>query len=303
MAIPDFQSFMLPMLRVVDVSGPVHMKDLKERLAVELGLSQQDLSEMLPSGTSSKFDNRIGWTRTYLKKAGLIEYASRGVYSITKAGKDILGTGPKKIDISLLDQFPGFLEFRTGKARGATTIGAPESASVSVTPEESLESAYETLRGSLANDVLSSLKSVSPAYFEQIVVDLIVRMGYGGTRADAGQAIGRSGDGGIDGIIKEDRLGLDAVYVQAKRWDNPVGRPEIQKFAGALQGHRAKKGVFITTSSFSSEARDYVSRIESRIVLIDGVQMADLMIDHGVGVNTIATYEVKRLDSDYFDEK
>lgn len=303
MAVPEFQSFMLPMLRIVDAHGPIHVKDVKDRIASELQLNQEDLSELVPSGNSSKFDNRVGWTRTYLKKAGLIDYASRGVYAITKAGKDILATTPKRIDVSFLDQFPGFLEFRTGKAAGALSTAATQSAFAGVTPEESLESAYEALRGILANEVRTALKATSPAFFEQIVVNLIVRMGYGGTRADAGQAIGRSGDGGIDGIIKEDRLGLDAVYVQAKRWDNPVGRPEIQKFAGALQGHRARKGIFITTSTFSSEARDYVSRIESRIVLIDGEQLASLMIDHGVGVNTVASYDVKRLDSDYFEDK
>ncbi|MEZ4525936.1 MAG: restriction endonuclease [Desulfobacterales bacterium] len=171
------------------------------------------------------------------------------------------------------------------------------------TPEEQLEDAYENIRESLATEILEQLKSVAPDFFERIIVEVIVKMGYGGTRRDAGQAVGKSGDGGIDGIIKEDRLGLDIIYLQAKRWQGTVGRPEIQKFAGALQGQRAKKGIFITTSDFSKEARDYAAMIENKIVLIDGKQLAQYMIDFNVGVTTVSTYEIKKLDSDYFTDE
>lgn len=300
MAVPDFQTLMFPMLKLIGQRGPINVRDVKESLANELGLSDADRQEMLSSGVQPKFDNRIGWARTHLKYAGLIEYPSRGVYCITERGNTVLKSGITKIDNTYLNQFPGFAEFRKGRGEKEQTVELnPERTE---TPEELLESSHATLRSNLAAELLQALKSSTPSFFERVVVDVLVKMGYGGTRADAGQAVGKSGDGGIDGIIKEDRLGLDAIYLQAKRWDTPVGRPEIQKFAGALQGNRARKGVFITTSSFSSDAKDYVSRIESRIVLIDGVTLADLMIDHGVGVNTVAAYEVKRVDSDYFEE-
>ena len=245
--------------------------------------------------------NRIGWARTYIKKAALIETTKRGVNKITQRGLDVLKKKPSKIDVTYLAQFQEFKDFRA--LRHTTTEEEPEIAPSNKTPEESLEGAYQKLREDLAADLLQRLKTCSPTFFERLVVEVIVRMGYGGTRKDAGKAVGKSGDGGIDGIIKEDKLGLDAIYIQAKRWENTVGRPEIQKFIGALAQQRAKKGLFITTSSFSADAEDCVSRIEAKVVLIDGETLTQLMIDHNVGVSTVGTYEIKKVDSDYFSEE
>jgi restriction system protein len=215
---------------------------------------------------------------------------------------DILKSKPSKIDAAFLKQFPEFIEFISPKNDGqASEIGTIESPE-SQTPLEVLESAYQRLRRELADELLQTVRAATPAFFEHLVVDLLVAMGYGGSLKDAGKAVGRTGDDGVDGIIKEDRLGLDAVYIQAKRWTAVVGRPEVQAFAGSLEGHRARKGVFIATSQFSKEAREYVTRIEKRIVLIDGEQLAQLMMDFGVGVTEVDTYKVKKLDRDYFEE-
>jgi len=237
-----------------------------------------------------------------MKKAGLIESPKRGVHRITERGLQILKKKPERIDVDYLSQFQEFKDFRSLRHVKAEEE-EPELDLNSRTPEESLESAYQKLRGDLAADLLQRLMTCSPAFFERLVVEVIVKMGYGGTRKDAGKAIGKSGDGGIDGIIKEDKLGLDAIYIQAKRWENTVGRPEIQKFVGALTGQRAKKGLFITTSEFSSDAEDYISRIDAKVVLIDGETLAQLMIDYNVGVSTLGTYDIKKIDSDYFSEE
>ena len=300
MTLPDYQSIMLPLLRLAGDGQEHSLRETIETLSDGFGLSDEDRRELLPSGRQPTFDNRVGWARTYLKKAGLLESTRRGYFRITKRGHGVLEKDPSDIDTEYLRQFPEFVEFQTPKQKD-TQKQRPESDD-SATPEEEIEAAYQTLRESLVTELLDTVKSCSPAFFEQLVVDLLVKMGYGGTRKDAGQAIGRSGDGGIDGIIKEDRLGLDIVYVQAKKWENTVSRPEIQKFAGALQGQRARRGVFITTSGFSSAARDYVSRIDSKIVLIDGITLAQLMHDFNIGVTEAATYELKRIDSDYFVE-
>ena len=228
-----------------------------------------------------------------MKKAGLIEAPKRGINRITQRGLDVLKKKPQQID--------EFKEFRA--LRHPKEEEGQERETNDKTPEESLEGAYQRLRNDLAADLLQILKTSSPSFFERLVVEVIVKMGYGGTRQDAGKAVGKSGDGGIDGIIKEDKLGLDTIYIQAKRWENTVGRPEIQKFVGALTGLRAKKGLFITTSDFSSDAEDFVSRIDAKIVLIDGATLAQLMIEHNVGVSTVNTYEIKKVDSDYFSEE
>jgi restriction system protein len=306
MPIPDYQTVMLPLLRFLSDGREHTLGECVEAVANEFKLTPEERIQFLPSGTSTVIGNRVGWARTYMKKAGLLESPRRGVFRITERGTQALSTKPNRIDVKFLDQFPEFVEFRTLRAddepvsSSATSVATPVA---SATPEEALEDAYDRLRAGLESELLQRVMGASPAFFERLVIDLLVRMGYGGSFRDAGQAIGRSGDGGIDGIIKEDRLGLDVIYVQAKRWESSVGRPEIQKFAGALQGHRARKGVFITTSSFSKDAHEYVDRIESKIVLIDGATLSRFMVDSGVGVSLVTSYDVKRVDSDYFSEE
>lgn len=302
MAIPDYQTCMLPLLKFY-ADGQEHAnRESIDTLAAEFKLTDEERRQMLPSGVQGLFDNRVNWARTFMKKAGLIETTKRGVHQITKRGKDVLKKNPARIDVSYLNQFQEFQDFRAIR-HTKEEEETPELDLNSKTPEESLEGAYQKLRGDLAAELLQRLKTCSPTFFERLVVEVIVKMGYGGTRKDAGKAVGRSGDGGIDGIIKEDKLGLDAIYIQAKRWESTVGRPEIQKFIGALAQQRAKKGLFITTSSFSADAEDCVSRIEAKVVLIDGEDLAQLMIDHNVGVSTVGTYEIKKIDSDYFAEE
>ncbi|MHB8655703.1 MAG: restriction endonuclease, partial [Terriglobia bacterium] len=305
MAVPDYQSVMLPLLQFAEErKEEVSTDDAVEALATHLGLTDDDLKEMLPSGVQRTFVNRVGWAATYMKKAGLLEPTRRGYYRITPRGLDLLKKNPKAINVKLLKQYPEFLEFQKLKGTRSTeklNISKDSLDVESATPSEALENAYKNLRDELVEELLAKLKKASPSFFEQIVVDLLVKMGYGGSRADAGKAIGKSGDGGIDGIIKEDKHGLDFVYIQAKRWDDAsVGRPHVMQFAGALQAQKATKGIFITTSRFTPDARSYVSQIGSKIVLIDGDQLSNLMIDHDVGVSTVSLYPVKRIDADYF---
>jgi len=301
MAIPDYQSIMLPLLKFAGDQEELSLREAIEALADEFNLTDEERKELLPSGRQATFDNRVGWARTYMKKAGLLKSTRRGYFQITERGLDVLKQNPPEINAAFLRQFPEFVEFQTPQAK----IDKETERDIrdTQTPEEEIEAAYQSVRQGLATDLLQTIKSCSPTFFERLVIDLLVKMGYGGTRKDAGQAVGRSGDGGIDGIIKEDRLGLDIVYIQAKRWDGSVGRPDIQKFAGALQGLRARKGIFITTSTFSQAAHDYVSLIDSKIILIDGDLLAQLMIDYNIGVTTVTSYELKRIDSDYFTEE
>lgn len=298
MAVPGFQEFMLPLLRVCSNGQPRTQKEAVLILADEFGLDEDDRAETLASGQTRLF-NRIAWARSYLKAAGLLESPARGVSIITELGHRVLNDPPDRIDIKYLGQFPEFSEFRKPKAQ--SELEGP-SEKFGETPEEQFESSYQGYRVGLAAELLERVHHVSPSFFERLVVDLLVRMGYGGSRHDAGQAIGQSGDGGIDGIIKEDKLGLDTVCIQAKRWRAPVGRPVVQAFAGSLEGRRARKGVLLTTSNFTKDAEEYVNSIEKRIVLIDGTTLSQLMIDHGVGVAEIATYTLARIDEDYFDE-
>jgi len=307
MAVPDYQSLMLPLLQfAARKETEISTSEAVEVLAKELGLTEDDLREMLPSGVQPTFVNRVGWAATYMKKAGLLETTRRGFYQITDRGRDLLEKQPKTINVELLRQYPEFMEFEKPKGTRSSNKASKQKAlseTSAATPLEQLEAAYENLRDKLADELLAKLKKVSPAFFEKVVVELLVKMGYGGSRADAGKAIGKSGDGGIDGIIKEDKLGLDVVYIQAKRWDsNPVGRPDVMQFVGALQAQRANKGIFITTSRFTEDASSYVSQIGSKIVLIDGEQLTNLMIEHDVGVSTVSLYPVKKVDSDYFEE-
>ena len=303
MPIPDYQALMLPLLKLTGNEKVLSLKDAIAKLAKEFNLSEVELAEMLPSARKTRFYDRVGWAGTYLKKAGLLSAPERGKFQITKRGLDILKNPPERITDKFLEQFEEFIEFTQRHEKNVIDNISVEKEIESQTPEEAIESAYLNIRQSLSDEILQTVKNCSPSFFEALVIDALVKMGYGGTRKDAGRAIGKSGDGGIDGIINEDRLGLDVIYIQAKKWENSVGRPEIQKFAGALQGQRAKKGIFITTSDFTKEAKEFASKIEIKIILIDGDTLTQLMIDYNIGVNPIASYELKRIDSDYFTEE
>ncbi len=303
MRIPDFQTIMLPLLRHVGDGREHSIRELVAELAQEFMLTEEERNTLLPSGKQKVFYNRVGWARTYLAKAGLIEMSRRSYYRITERGKQVLAGNPPRIDMKFLGQFPEYEEFREREGGRRRPSRETEFDQEEKTPEEILEGVYQEIKDGLAQELLGLVKKSTPAFFERLVVELLVKMGYGGSRRDAARAVGQVGDEGIDGIIDEDRLGLDTIYIQAKKWDNVVGRPEIQKFVGALMGKRAKKGIFITTSSFSTEAANYVSSIDAKIVLIDGKRLAELMIDYDVGVTTITTYQLKRVDSDYFENE
>ncbi len=300
--IPTYQEFMLPLLQAL-ADGQDHTTSaVQTALADRFDLSDDDRKQLMPGRRQPLLNNRIGWAQTYLKKAGLLDAPRRGTYRITQRGRELLNEHPSAITSDLLMRYPEFAAFRTRRMSGASLPINPTERDDESTPEELLELGYQRVRQSLADELLAKVKASSPEFFERLVVDLLVRMGYGGSQEDAGKAIGKSGDGGIDGIIKEDRLGLDVIYLQAKRWEGGVGRPEIQKFVGALQGQRAKKGVFLTTATFTPEAVEYVRMIDVRIVLVAGKELAELMIDHGVGVATFVTYDIKKLDQEFFAE-
>ena len=303
--IPDYQSLMLPLLRLVSDRREYKYRDLIEKLAIEFQLTDDERKEPLASGNQAIFDNRVGWAKTYLKKAGLIDSPKRATFVITELGLQTLKENPDRIDAKYLRKFPAFLEF---VHIGRNEIESEEPISqepIEQTPEENLDRAYQRIRKSLASELLNKVIDLSPAFFERLVIELLVKMGYGGSIKEAGKAIGKSGDEGIDGTIKEDKLGLDIIYVQAKRWKpgNVVGRPEIHKFVGALAGQGAKKGIFITTSSFTKEALDYIPKNETKIVLIDGERLAQHMIDYNIGCSVQQIYELKKIDTDYFDEE
>jgi restriction system protein len=304
MAIPDYQTLMLPLLKTA-ADGNVHTKrEALTQLAQQFGITDEELKELLPSGNQAVFDNRLGWARTYLKKAMLIEYPLRGQFQITERGKCVLAKNPAFINVAFLRQFPEFLEFHGPQKTSANAAPQESPESLSETPEEMVASGYLKLRKQLEFELLGRVKSAPPDFFERLVVRLLTTMGYGGSLTDAGKAIGKTGDGGIDGVIKEDKLGLELLYIQAKRWDNAsVGRPEIQKFVGALHGRRSRKGIFLTTSTFTKDAREYAEGLETKVILIDGVQLAELMFEYGVGVQTESTYVVKRMDSDFFEDE
>jgi restriction system protein len=304
MPIPDFQSIMLPLLTEANDGQEHSTKDAYKSMASMFTLSEEELERYLPSGNQKVFYNRVFWAKAHLKMAGLVENTKRGHFKITQAGKDVLAKKPNRINITYLRQFPSYLEATNRPKEDSVDSQIMESGlDFFETPEENLDRSYLKIREVLEVELLSKVKSCSPSFFEKLVIDLLVRMGYGGSNEEAARLIGKPGDEGIDGIIKEDRLGLDTIYVQAKKWDTTVvGRPEIQKFVGALAGQRAKKGVFITTSRFSDEARNYESKNEFKIVLIDGPQLTQYMIDFNLGVNVHQTYEIKRIDSDYFEE-
>jgi len=303
MAVPDFQSFFKPLLDIASDGKEHSMREAREKIAAVFNLGQEELSELLPSGTQTKFDNRVAWAKSYFVQAKVLESPRRAYLKITERGKHLHLQGHEKIDVKVLNQYPEFVEFHNPPKQNKFTQTETSQDISTETPEEILQKAYQSIRSDLAGEILDRIKSNTPGFFESLVVDLMVAMGYGGSRSDAGQSIGQSGDEGIDGIIKEDRLGLDVIYLQAKRWEGTVGRPEIQKFVGALQGKRAKKGVFITTGKFSEEAHDYVKSIDPKVILIDGKSLANYMIDFNLGTSTNVTYEIKKIDSDYFTEE
>lgn len=300
MSIPKFQELMLPLLKFFEDGKEHSIHEAIETLAAQFKLTPEERQTLLPSGQQPVFDNRVGWARTYLKKAGLLESPRRGWLRITELGRTALQQHPDRIDVAFLMRFSTFQDWARQTAKPSE--GRPEGEDTA-TPEEQLAEIYKLLKQNLAAELLEQVRSCSPSFFERLVVRLLVAMGYGGSFEDAARAIGGSGDEGIDGIIKEDPLGLDVVYIQAKRWEQPVSRPEVQKFVGALQGHHARKGVFITTSTFTKEAKDYVARVDNKIVLIDGPQLADLMIENDVGVTTNTIYKLKRVDQAFFTEE
>lgn len=302
MAIPDFQSFFKPMLEVASDGAEHSLKEARDILVTRMKLAESDLAEMLPSGTQTKFYNRVAWAKSFLVQAMVLETPRRGYFRITERGRELLKQGHDRIDVKILKQYPEFVAFHSAKGEQPVDPGQVEPETLE-TPEETFQRAYLQMRGELAVEILQRVKANTPEFFERLVVDVMVALGYGGSRADAGKSIGQSGDEGIDGIIKEDRLGLDVIYLQAKRWEGTVGRPEIQKFVGALHGKRAKKGVFITTGRFSDDAMKYVESIDPKVILIDGNKLADLMIDSGLGTNMAAQYAIRRIDSDYFTEE
>lgn len=304
--IPDYQSLMLPLLKLVSDKQEHKYRDLIEKLAIEFQITDEERKELLASGNQAIFDNRVGWAKTYLKKAGLLDSPKRATFVITQIGLETLKKNPDRVDAKYLRRFPAFLEFQNASRNDNETEEETTVIAVSEqTPEENLDKAYQRIRKSLASELLQNVVDLSPTFFERLVVELLVKMGYGGSIKDAGKAIGKSGDEGIDGTIKEDKLGLDIIYIQAKRWKpgNVVGRPELHKFVGALAGQGAKKGIFITTSNFTKEALDYTPKNETKIVLIDGEQLAQLMIDYNLGCTTQQIYELKKIDSDYFGEE
>ena len=303
MAVPDFQSFFRPLLEVAADGEEHSLKEAREKISADFNLSEEDLSQLLPSGTQTKFGNRVAWAKSFFVQAKVLESPKRAYFKITDRGRQLFEQGHERIDVKILSQYPEFVEFHTPSKPNKTTFPTPPEERISETPEEILQKAYQSIRIDLAGELLERIKSNSPSFFENLVVDLMVAMGYGGSRADAGKSIGQSGDEGIDGIIKEDRLGLDVIYLQAKRWEGTVGRPEIQKFVGALHGKRAKKGVFITTSKFSDEAHEYVRMIDPKIILIDGRDLAEYMIAFDLGTSKAVAYEIKKIDSDYFTEE
>jgi len=300
--IPDFQSLMLPLLEHVADGAEYTIAGSRDILADRYNMTEEERSQRLPSGAANTFYNRLAWAKTYLERAGLLIKIKRGVFKISNTGIELLRNPPERIDINYLQRFDAFNEFRkksTDTNTESNTLSFPQENEA--TPEEALDLAYKDLRDDLATQLLAQIKSLHPSFFEKLVVDLMLRMGYGGPGDDAGTVTSYGHDGGIDGVINEDTLGLDVIYLQAKRWDNTVGRPEIQKFVGALHGKRAKKGVFLTTSNFSADAIEYTRSIDSKVVLIDGLKLSQLLIDYDVGVSTAQTYIIKRIDTDYFE--
>ncbi len=306
MPIPNFQAFLLPLLKLADRNIEIKLREAYSIIADEFHVTESECAELLPSGKQTIIYNRVSWAATYLKKTGLLSSNQRGIFQITSEGKKVLAQNLSHIDRHYLTQFPAYINFRNSIKEDNNNNADSDifNEDRNKTPEEILEKAHASLKEQILSDLLDSIKSCTPSFFETLVVDTIVKMGYGGSRKEASKAIGKSGDEGIDGIINEDRLGLDVIYLQAKRYtENSIGRPEIQKFAGALLGKRAKKGIFITTSGFTTEAKEYVKTIDAKIILIPGRQLVELMWEYNIGLNPSAAYEIKKIDADYFEEQ
>ncbi len=305
MPIPDFQTAMLPVLRAFS-NGAQSVAEVLPVLRTEFSISDEEAEELLPSGRITTLQSRAHWARTYLSKAGLLTSPSRNRHVITAAGRDLLASGVTRIDMKALERFPAYVAWKEKETTAETQQTQPATqtgeSAVIQTPEERIERDFADIQASLTDDLLSAVQGMTPKQFEQLIVDLLLKMGYGGGDRSMGERIGKSGDGGIDGIINEDALGLDAVYVQAKRYapDSNVGRPALQAFVGSLTGEGANKGVFVTTSDFSREARDYLNKVQHRIVLINGERLARLMIQHEVGVRARRSFVIRSVDEDYF---
>ncbi len=304
MPIPEFNEIKAPALQFFADGKEHHIKEVYDSLAKHFALTEEELSQVLPSGRQLRWHNRASWACYDLFRAGLLVKNRRGVYLITEIGKKIAAGNPKMIDRDFLMQFPDFAAWQalTEAGRSSEEKALPEATSSSVTPNEIIESAFASLQGTLKSEILELVARIDPYRFEQVVIDLLLAMGYGGSRQEAAMVTQKSNDEGIDGLINEDRLGLDRLYIQAKRWKNTVGRPDIQSFVGALAGQQATKGIFITTSDFTSQAREFVKNLPQRVILIDGDRLAELMIEHNIGVSRSVSYEIKRIDSDYFEE-
>ena len=302
MAVPDYQAYMLPMLQILGDGQAKNIHELSDLLAQHFRLTDTELRETIPSGKKSRHYDRVGWAATYMKQAGLLSKPSRGWYGLSERGYQVVLSGDI-VNTDYLWRFPEFVEFQTRKRDNGMDV-QPSAMEDGIheqrTPEESLLAGYQTMRAALSTELLDRVKQASPEFFEQLVVDLLVAMGYGGSRAEAGQRVGQSGAGGIDGIINEDRLGLDVVYIQAKRWQGSVGSATVREFSGSLDMQGARKGVLMTTGTFSNDAKETVGRLPKKIVLIDGERLAQLMIEFNVGVSVREKLEIKKIDEDYF---
>lgn len=306
MKIPTYEELMLPILRILSEQGELHRREYSRKVGENLKLNQEDIKKKLPSGRETYLSNWSGWAGWYMQQAGLCEKPRRGYLKITKAGRELLEKSPIKIDNKVLSNYPSFekrvLQSKGRKATRNKSKKSPATSSHDRTPDDLIEEAYQELDANLATDLLDLIKKIDPFRFEQIVIDLLSAMGYGGSREETAKVTQQSNDEGIDGMINEDRLGLDVIYVQAKRWKGNVGRKEIQSFVGALAGKQANKGVFITTSEFGESARKYALSVSQKVILIDGTRLSEFMIEHNVGVSKVRTIDIKRIDSDYFED-
>jgi len=304
MATPDFQSFFYPVLKYSSEHDEISLKEIREFLTQYFSLTDEDKAERIPSGAQTKFDNRIYWTKSYFSKAKLIEKTKHSHFKITDRGRSFLKNFSDNISINDLKTIEEFRDFNEGTTSSDKQTTSIKTAIENQTPLEKLEESYQFIKRELASELLEKIRSNTWQFFEDLVIDLMVKMGYGGSRNKADESIKRTNDEGIDGIINEDKLGLDVIYLQAKMWkeETSIGRPEIQKFVGALHGQRAKKGVFITTSCFAKTAIEYVKSIDPKVILIDGETLTNLMIEHNVGVTGIETYQIKKIDLDYFEQ-